>query len=103
MSKKHAILDGKKLTEYQKKALLVISDAREQNYILEVWEMNTLKSTFTITNGEDDFEDLREPTMDKLRSFQFLWSKQLPSSFEVIRTKYYIPERFKAQVYVACL
>lgn len=103
MKRKHEILKGKKLSKYQKKVLHVISDSSENNYILEVWEMNTLKSTYTITDGENDLEDIRESTMDKLRQFDFLWNKQLPSSFEVIRTKHYIPERFRVQVFLACM
>lgn len=100
---KHPILKGKKLTEYQKKALHVISDANEKNYILEVWEMNTLKSTYTITDGDNDLEDIRSSTMKKLLQFDFIKTKKLPSSFEIIRTKYYIPEKFKAQVFSACI
>lgn len=100
---KHEILKGKKLTEYQKKVLHVISDSSENNYILEVWEMNTLKSTYTITDGENDFEEIRKTTMDKLLQLDFFRSKKLPSSFEVIRTKHFIPERFRAQVFSACL
>lgn len=103
MKKKHEILKGKKLSEYQKKVLHVISDSSEDNYILEVFDINECKTTFTITNGTDDFEDVRQSTMDKLRSFDFLWTKLLPSSDSIVRSKYYIPERYRAQVYIACL
>lgn len=100
---KHEILEGKKLTEYQKKALHVISDSSENNYILEVFDVQQLKTSYTITNGDDDFEDIRESTMKKLKSFNFLYSKILPSSDRIVRTKYFIPERFRAQVFLACL
>ena len=100
---KHEILEGKKLTEYQKKVLHVISDPMENNFILEVFDVNQVKTSYTITNGEDDFEEVRESTMKKLRSFDFLLSKILPSSDRIIRTKYFIPERFRAQVFIACL
>lgn len=101
--KKHDVLKGKKLSEYQKKVLHVISDSNEKNYILEIFEVNKVKSTYTITDGENDFEDIRQSTMNKLKQFHFLLNKVLPSSVGVIRTKYYIPERFRAQVFIACL
>lgn len=100
---KHEILEGKKITEYQKKVLHVISDSSENNYILEVFDVNEVKTSYTITNGEDDFEDVRESTMKKLKSFDFLRSKILPSSDRIVRTKYFVPERFRAQVFIACL
>ena len=100
---KHEILEGKKLTEYQKKVLHVISDSRENNYILEVFDVNEVKTSYTITNGEDDLEDERESTMKKLKSFDFIRSKILPSSDMIVRTKYFIPERFRVQVFLACL
>ena len=100
---KHEILEGKKLTEYQKKVLHVISDSSENNYILEVFDVQEVKISYTITNGEDDFEDITEATMKKLKSFNFLHSKILPSSDRIVRTKYFIPERFRVQVFLACL
>ena len=81
----------------------MISDSRENNYILEVFDVNEVKTRYTITNGEDDFEDVRESTMKKLKSFDFLSSKILPSSDRIIRTKYFIHERFRAHVFIACL
>lgn len=100
---KHKILEGKKLTKYQKNVLHVISYSSENNYILEVFDVQEVKTSYTITNGEDDFEDIRESTMKKLKSFDFLHSKILPSCDRIVRTKYFIPERFRAQVFLACL
>lgn len=100
---KHDFLKGKKLSEYQKKVLYIISDSSEKNYILEVFDVHEVKTSYTITNGEDDFEDVKESTMKKLKSFDFLSSKILPSSDSIVRTKYFIPERFRYQVFLACL
>lgn len=100
---KHEILKGKKLSEYQKKVLHVISDSSENNYIIEIFDVQEVKTSYTITNGEDDFEDVLESTMKKLKTFDFIRSKSLPSSDRIIRTIYFIPERFRAQVFIACL
>lgn len=100
---KHEILKGKKLSEYQKKVLHVISDSSENNYIIEIFDVQEVKTSYTITNGEDDFEDVLESTMKKLKTFDFIRSKSLPSSDRIIRTIHFIPERFRAQVFIACL
>lgn len=103
MKKKHEILEGKSLSEYQKKVLHVISDSTEKNYILEIFDIHEVKTTYTLTNGSDDFEDIRESTMHRLKQFSFMSHKILPSSDQVLRVKHFIPERFRAQVFVACL
>lgn len=100
---KHEILQNKKLSEHQKKTLSVISDSRENNYILEVFDMDEMKTTFTVTNGEDDYVDLRESTMKKLWQFDFMFKKIMPSSERIIRMKHFIPEKFRYEVFKACL
>jgi hypothetical protein len=100
---KNKIFYGRKLTEYEKKVLHLISDSSESNYILEVIDVNTGEIRYTITNGEDDFQDVRVSTMKKLKLFYFLRSKYLPSCDRIIRAKYFIPERFRSEVFSACL
>jgi len=100
---KYEILEGKKLTEYQKKVLYMISVSGDENYIIEVFYVNRIKKKYVITNGNDDFEDLTESTMNILRQFDFLHSKILSSSEIIIRTKYFIPERFRVDVFLACI
>ncbi|MDD4636504.1 MAG: hypothetical protein PHV66_02695 [Bacteroidales bacterium] len=95
------ILTGQKLSEYQKAVLIVLTTGK--NYILEVFDIQEVKTTYTLTNGEDDFEDIRASTMRKLKLFDFISSKVLPSSEMIIRTKYYIPEKFLHQVFLLCL
>ncbi len=97
----HKILKGIRLSEYQKKVLYVLST--EKSYILEIFDIHEVKTTYTLTNGCDDFEDLRKSTMAKLKSFNFITSKVLPSSETVIRTKYFIPEKFRHEIFLACL
>ena len=99
----HEILQNKKLSEHQKKILSVISDSIENNYILEVFDIDKMKTTFTVTNGEDDYADLKESTMKKLWQFNFIFKKILPSSDRIIRMKHFIPKKFRHEVFKACL
>lgn len=103
MKKKHEILGGKRLSEYQKKVLHVISDSKEKNYILEIFDVNEVKTTYTLTNGTDDFEDIRESTMHRLKQFGFLSYEMLLSSDRILRIKHFIPERFRVQVFIASM
>ena len=93
------ILEGKRLTKHQKNVLGLISG--ENCYILEIFDINEVKTSYIITNGEDDIEDVRELTMKKLKSFDFMRSQILPSSDRIIRTKHFIPEELKVKVYLA--
>lgn len=95
---KHEILEGKKLSEYQKKVLHAISDITEKNYILEIFDAYEVKTTYTLTNGTDDFEDIRESTMHRLKQFSFMSHKILPSSDHVIRVKHFIQPESCANV-----
>ena len=80
-----------------------MADGSEKNYIMEVFDLDEMKTTFTLTNGDDDFEDVREVTMKKLWQFDFMHKSVLPSCDRIVRLKHFIPEKHRYDVFKACL
>ena len=92
----------KKLTPHQKSILSVISNANENNYILEVFDIREVKSTYTVTNGEDDFLEVRNNTMEILKKLSFMYYTLMPSSDIILRQKHYISKKYRDAVFLYC-
>jgi hypothetical protein len=92
-----------KLSNYQKSILYVMSNAEENNYVLEVFDTRNQKYQYILTNGEDDFDIIRYSTIKVLENMDIFKIKDSPSSDTIVRQKIFLDPKVKDDVFRSCL
>lgn len=89
----------RKLSPHQVKIIEMMCDHKNPKFIHEIANYSNNEITYTLTNGQDDFFDIRPQTMNKLKKLDFLKNESLPGTYFIIRTKYFIHENNKVMVF----